>query len=281
MQSCCRTSVVYCPANLSCYWSLDRPAIDPNPRLKQRIESCIKIGVNVVTYATGKELQDKGDTPTLASATDNLLAGRSLELPKLAHGGGSDDAPNAWRNVLRELSDLGLRVETDKKLIAPTLEQLAEYPFVFLHGRSGFKFSDEERESLKTYLNVGGFIFADSICSSPQFTKSFRNEMQLITGQSLKAIPVDHPIWNDRFGYLIEEVTFQKRDSNAKGGFRREKRAPELEAIEIEDQLRVIFSPFDLSCAMENTVFSQCDGYSRQDASRIATNVILYRLLGD
>lgn len=284
MQSCCRTSVVYCPANLSCYWALDRSAIEANPRLKKRIESCIQIGVNVVTYATGKELQDKGETPTLASAAENLLAGRSLALPKLAHGGGSDDAPNAWRNVLREISDLGLRVETDKTLITPNLEQLAEHPFVFLHGRSAFKFTDEEREALKTYLEVGGFIFADSICSSPQFTKSFRKEMQQITGQTLKPINPEHPIWMDpdqRFGYLIDEVTFQTRDPNSKGGFRREQRRPELEAITIDDQFRVIFSPYDISCAMENTTFSQCDGYTRKDASRIATNVILYRLLSD
>ena len=203
-------------------------------------------------------------------------------LPKLAHGGGSDDAPNAWRNILRDVSDLGLRVETEKKLIVPTLDQLAEHPFVFMHGRSSFKFTEEEREALKAWLEVGGFVFADSVCSSPQFTNSFRKEIQSITGQALKPIPPNHPIWTDqRFGYRLDQVTFQQRDPNAKGGFSREQRPPELEAIEIDGQLRVIFSPWDLSCAMENTAFSQCDGYTREDASRIATNVILYRLLSD
>ena len=42
LQACCRTSGVYCPANLSCYWSLNRPGVqlagDANPRLLQRIE---------------------------------------------------------------------------------------------------------------------------------------------------------------------------------------------------------------------------------------------------
>ena len=281
IQSCCRTSVIYCPANLSCYWSLDRPGIDPNPRLKKRIETCIQIGVNVVTYATGKELREKGETPKLAAGSEDLLSGRSLVLPKLAHGGGSDDAPNAWRNILQDVSSLGLRVETDKKLIVPTLDQLAEHPFVFLHGRSSFKFTDEERKALKTWLDVGGFIFADSVCASPQFTNSFRKEIQLITDQQLSPIDRNHPIWTDRFGYPIDQVTFRTRDPNTKGGFREEQRSPELESIEIDGQLRVIFSPWDLSCAMENTAFSQCDGYSRKDASRIATNVILYRLLND
>ena len=83
------------------------------------------------------------------------------------------------------------------------------------------------------------------------------------------------------YGRRIDQVIFQQRDPNAKGGFRRESRPPELESVEIDDQMRVIFSPWDLSCAMENTAFSQCDGYTRQDASLIATHVILYRLLSD
>jgi hypothetical protein len=282
LQSCCRTSVVYCPANLSCYWSLDRKSIDVSPRLQQRIESCVQIGVNVVTYATGRELKDKGDTPTLATRSKDLLAGRTLVLPKLTHGGGDDDAPNAWRNVLENVrASPGLRVETEKRMIAPTVEELAEHPFVFMHGRSDFQFTEAERKALRVYLDAGGFIFADAICSSPEFARAFRREMQLIVGQRLASIPADHPMWRDqRFGSQIESVTLRTRDPNRRDGFRSETTAPQLESITIDDEIRVVFSPYDLSCAMESPI-SQCDGYTREDATRIATNVIMYRLLSD
>ena len=211
-----------------------------------------------------------------------MLTDRVLVFPKLMHDGGADDAPNAWRNVLREVSQSGLRIKLEKKLIMPNLEQLGDYPFVFMHGRSQFSFTAEQREALKNYIDVGGFLFADSICSSKQFTDSFRDEMKAIFGKPLQPISPNHEIWNDqRFGYVISQVTLRTRDSGVVGGFRESNRRPELEGYELDGRLAVIFSPNDLSCALENTAVSQCDGYTHDDAIRIGTNVILYSLLSD
>ncbi len=124
----------------------------------------------MVTYATGRQLREKGDTPTVMEDSTEVLTDRVLVFPKLLHGGGADDAPNAWRNILTEVRQAGLRIKMDKKLIAPQLEVLGDYPFVFMHGRNNFQFTEEQRSALRVYLEVGGFLFADSICSSPQFT---------------------------------------------------------------------------------------------------------------
>ena len=147
-----------------------------------------------------------------------------------------------------------------------------------MHGRNSFSFTEEERLALKTYLEVGGFIFADSICSSKEFTESFREEMANILGQSLKPIPANHPIWNDRnFLFKIDSVTLRRKRGDT-GKFDEVKGPPELEGHTINDRLAVIFSPHDLSCAMESSTVSQCDGYIRDDAERIGVNVLLYRL---
>ena len=282
LQACCRTSVVYCPANLSCYWSLDRPGIEMNARLRTRMESCLKIGVNVVTYATGRKLQDKGDTPKLAGATADILESRSLVLPKLAVGGSSDDAPNAWRNILQDVSSIGLKIELSKKSVLPNIQQLADYPFVFFHGRSRFQLNDQQREALANYLRVGGFVFADSICTSKEFTDSFRREFRKITDSELAPIDPQHRIWIDpALGQPLEQVMLRTRNPGAAGGFQEQMTSPQLEGIEVEGRLAVVFSPYDLSCAMENTAVSQCTGYTRKDASLIATRVILYSLLDD
>jgi hypothetical protein len=287
LQACCRTNVVYCPTNLSCYWALDRPAIEDfakanrNTRLLNRIEYCSRVGVNVVTYATGRKVYDKDATPKLMEEASATLTDRVLVFPKLIHGGGSDDAPNAWRNVLREIQSAGLRIKLDKQLITPDLDSLADYPFVFLHGRNRFQFSNEQRSALKTYLELGGFVFADSICSSPQFTQSFRSEMKTILGQPLSAIDPSAGIWSERFGYKIETVTLRTKDPKSAGGFRKSVRRPELEGWQQNGRWVVVFSPHDLSCALENTAVSQCDGYTKSDAIKIGTNVILYSLLSD
>jgi hypothetical protein len=53
---------------------------------------------------------------------------------------------------------------------------------------------------------------------------------------------------------------------------------PELEGVKIDDRWAVIFSPYDLSCALEKRDTLECRGYIREDAARIGLNVILYSL---
>jgi hypothetical protein len=53
---------------------------------------------------------------------------------------------------------------------------------------------------------------------------------------------------------------------------------PELEGIRMDDRYGVIFSQFDLSCALEKHDSLECRGYTREDAARIGLNVLLYAL---
>jgi hypothetical protein len=53
---------------------------------------------------------------------------------------------------------------------------------------------------------------------------------------------------------------------------------PELEGVKIGNRYGVIFSPLDLSCALEKQDTVECQGYIREDAARIGLNVVLYSL---
>ena len=141
-----------------------------------------------------------------------------------------------------------------------------------------------QREALKLFLKTGhGFLLVDSICSSEAFTKSFRKEIKYITGQELEPIPADHPIWKRElpFTYQIDEVTLRSPDPKVQGGFRLKKTPPLMEGISVNDRLVVVFSPYDLSCALENSRYSQCKGYSREDAEKLIMNILQYRLQTD
>ncbi len=54
--------------------------------------------------------------------------------------------------------------------------------------------------------------------------------------------------------------------------------APQLEAIRIGDRYRVVFSRYDISCALENGTSSSCYGYKVDDAAKIGANILLYAL---
>ncbi|HEV7998935.1 MAG TPA: DUF4159 domain-containing protein, partial [Planctomycetaceae bacterium] len=56
---------------------------------------------------------------------------------------------------------------------------------------------------------------------------------------------------------------------------------PLLEGIEIDGRYCVIYSKYDLSCALERQASVACAGYEHKDAVRIAVNVIRYALLQD
>ena len=53
---------------------------------------------------------------------------------------------------------------------------------------------------------------------------------------------------------------------------------PQLEGIKIDGRWAVIFSPFDISCALESHEAIGCRGYTQEDAARLGLNVLLYSL---
>jgi hypothetical protein len=208
----------------------------------------------------------------------------ALLIPKLTHGGGSDDAPNAVRNLERYLEkQLEIRIDPKPLLIAPDNERLYDYPLMFLHGRRAFRFSASERKALREYLDRGGFVFADAICAQVEFAESFRKEMQTIYPEAKwQRIPADHAIFTSEYrGFELKTVSLrdpQARGEDDKLSARIVKIEPLLEGLEIDGRYAVILSPYDLSCALENSQSLECKGYVRDDAARIGANIVLYAL---
>ncbi|MDP1562857.1 MAG: DUF4159 domain-containing protein [Pirellulaceae bacterium] len=284
IQSCCRTSVIYCPGPLSGFWELNRPKQQEyGDAVRQKINYSVQLGTNILAFATGNELKDKLDRPKLEGderLVKNMI-GRRILVPKLRHRSGFDDAPMALANLLRRVNnDRGVQFETQAEFVDADLESLLDYPLVFVHGRGKFSLSEQEREALKIHLQRGGFIFGDAICGDKPFAESFRQEMQnLIPDTTWEALEKTDYIYTARYGgYDIAQV--QMRLPNAPGaqatGY--VPTDPKLEALRVGDRYRIIFSPFDISCALESGTSSSCYGYSVEDAARIAANVLLYSL---
>lgn len=286
VDACCRTSVVYCPENLSCLWELARQGRDTeySPKVQARIDAALALGQNVLAYATNRELEDKLKPRVVTVDSDVPIGRGTLQIPKLAHTGGSDDAPNALRNMLQvAASKLELPVSAATKLIKPSDPRLLEHPIVFMHGRRDFRFTPEERSGLKAYLERGGFLLADSICASEQFTEAFRREMKaMFPDAALEPLPTDHEMLTPEYrGFDLTTVQLRDplgRDPGDPLRARLVKTAPRLEALTVEGRIAVVFSPFDISCALENHASLECKSYVKEDAARIAVNVLLFAL---
>lgn len=288
LDSCCRTGVVYCPRSLSCYWELAHPyrELEVSPRAKDQIEQVCRIGGNVLAYATNRQLKEKLDKPQLAVGNLNSKTPRgSLTIPKLSHGGGADDAPNALLNLLTVMDkQFQMKVDYERRPpIAANEPKLLDYPLMFAHGRQAFQFTNVERKALKTYLDRGGFLFADAICASEEFANSFRSELlALYPNAKFTRLPAGHPLFTNEFhGFKLDSVQLrdpQFRSDDDPLAAKLVKTTPVLEVLEIDDRIAVVLSPYDLSCALEKGASLECKGYVSADAARIGANIILYAL---
>lgn len=287
LDTCCRTSVVYCPQTLSCFWDVypfERSGAY-SPAAQAQVEAAMRIGLNVVTYATNRELKDKLDRPALAVRSGDRQATRgTLVVPKLSHAGGADEATNALANLLQVVArETEVTVDSRTSLMSPADEALLDHPIAFVHGRRTFRWTAAERQALAAYVQRGGTIVADAICASGPFADAFRQELKAaLPGSQFVRIPVKDLILTNHYGgFDLSRVKL--RDPQARTGddpllAKLIEGPPLLEGIELDGRWAVLFSPYDLSCALENHASLDCKGYVTSDAARIGVNLLLYAL---
>lgn len=283
----CRTTIIYSPVDLACLWQkwMRNDPPERSDALIQRIMRANRIGTNVLAYATGREppvkLNESGQRKKAAPQDINRGL---MEIAQIKHAGGWDTAPKALENLLAGLNQtVGMNASTKRRIVRVELEDLKRFPIAYMHGRYRFSLSNQERTALRDYLSRGAVLFADACCGSEQFDRSFRDLMlQLYPDNPMKRIPLDHEIFSDAVGRKIETLNVRKLvagGANATLQKRTERIPPVLEGIEIDGRLSVIYSKYDISCALENQASLACDGYLEKDAMQLAINIILYAML--
>ena len=193
-------------------------------------------------------------------------------------------SPAALVNLLRIVHDqLDFPVRIERELVSADDKSLPDYPLLFIHGRREFRFSEAERAGLRAYLQHGGVIFGDAICASPAFVEAFEREMLLVLpGSTFQRIPADHPLFTREYrGYALPTVRLRvpgSRRADQPLAADVKSVPPMLEGLKYEGRYVVIFSPVDISCALENHSSMDCKGYIREDAARLGLNIILFGL---
>ena len=285
----CRTAIIYSPEDLGCLWD-KRMVIDPPGRsqdLKTAIARSLRIGVNVVAYVTGREPPNKLDEQKLLDESEDRETLRSiLKIAKLRHTGDWDAAPHAVKKLLQALEKSFGIVSGNRPIKLPASDpSLYRYTLLYMHGQRPFELSQEEIRNVRRYLEHGGVLFVDACCGSPKFDGSFRELMkQMFPDIPLERIPVDHEIFTSGIGHDLKSVRRRAPlNDQGKGILKPVERSgpPFLEGININGRYAVIYSKYDISCALEKQTSLSCIGYVPQDAAKIATNVVLYSVLQD
>jgi hypothetical protein len=271
----CRTVVIYSPKDLSCYWNqMDRTERD---RRNEHIAKATMVGQNIIDYATGRELPaDKLIVREVHTFKDDAPRRGSLRIAKLKHSGDWNIAPLAVPNLMEVLRKppFGFDVAVSQKDLAPNDPNLVYYPLIYFHGRAAASFTPEDMEALRKHLDPGGgTIFADAACGSPGFDAAFRRfAAELFPDKPLVPIPKDDELFTTQVGLDLKDSQYTKA---AGGG----KDYPQLEGVNINGHWSIIYSKYDIGCALERHSGLDCKGYTYESALRIAANIVIYSTL--
>jgi hypothetical protein len=268
----CRTVVIYSPMDLSCYWNqAERSSSNP------AVIKAIKVGQNVIDYATGREMPaDKLTIREVHNFKSDQGKRSALRIAKLMHAGDWNVAPQAIPNLMDALRKPPYRwnVVVAQKDLFPRDPNLIFYPLIYIHGRASLRFGKEDLEALRRHLDPGaGTLFADAACGSAAFDAAFRRfVIELLPNNPLVPIPRDDELYTVKVGADLSDVQYTK---GAGGG----RDYPQLEGVKLNDHWAIIYSKFDIGCALERHTGIECKGYTYESALKIAGNIVVYSTL--
>jgi hypothetical protein len=278
IQMGCKTVLVYSPVALSGYW-------EANDRKSESGRKAFEIAANVIAYATGLEPPKprltgveifRGD-----SEREEIRRG-FLKVAQLEHGGDWKPAPKAMRNLMSEARSAGVDVVLETRDLAPSDPNLFDYRFMYMHGRRPFTITEAERKNLRFLLRNGGMLFADACCGSKAFDASFRTFMEELWSADklkLEPIPLDDPLLGKELnGTAINSVRCRRQGPDGRPEPEYRDVAPALEGVKVNGRWVVVYSRYDIGCALEKHPSGDCLGHNYESAVRLGKAVVQYAL---
>jgi hypothetical protein len=285
VQQGCKTVAIYSPQPLAGFWEDNLK--DERKDVRDRGRIAFALGASVLAYATGLEPpKPKGyEVEIFKDDVQQEVRRGYLQVAQLHYAGADwQPAPKAMRNLMDEMRKVGIDVVLKTEEVRPTSEAVRNYWFTYMHGRQPFTSpSTEELKHLRFRLEHGGLLLADACCGSKAFDESFRKFVEnLFPDKKLKLEPI--PLDDELFGKELNGVTITqvrcRREGPGGQGADTEYRsvAPALEGIKINGRWAVIYSRYDLGCALEKHKSPDCKGHDYPSAVMLGKAAVLYAL---
>ena len=232
----------------------------------------LKLGANITTYCLAEYQYGRFFAHAKVYHQADIKTRDQLVLGQLVHNGDWDPTPHGLPNLLKTIDQsTTLNVQFKRTPVDPEKGDLFSFPVIYMSGQRAFAFSDVAAKRLREYLDNGGTLVVDCAIGSSEFDKSFREQIKKVyADRPLKLLPADHPI--------MSFVNDTKRIQLAPLGkaLLPAINSPQLEAIEIEGVLRVVYSPLSMSAGWEQLPRAYDKGYADSDALKLGVNVMMY-----
>ena len=259
----------------------------PRPKSPAARLSLVLVASGILALAAPRVAHSDGpeDKATGATTKDNAKAPESKTslqpIPDSRHVGGEPDGIVRVANLVyagtkssRCFADHFLiraekesSISTSRRFHAVKLasNDIYDYPLLIMTGEGSFRLSDAERESLRRYIERGGFLLSSAGCSSSQWDRSFRREIAKIFPQhSLTPLDMSHPIF-----HMVYEI----KQLRAAHGTPRP-----LEAVRLGGRVGLIYSQDGLNDTGHTEGCCCCGGNELRNAIEINVNILAYAL---
>ena len=277
LQTGCRTAIIYSPQDLSCHWESNQHDGAARP--------AFLLGANIVAFATGKIPPQPRLTPIEIADNDKEMKDPrrhgAFQVRQLRHGA-KWPAENAMKNLLKHVHEVtGLDVMPRPEMIPfKGFESTTRSSkFFYMHGSGDFSANPKDLEPLHFTLRYGGLLFADACCGDKDFDKAFRKFAQdLFPHEKLVNVPADATGRDYLFSEALngEELSAKNIQCRVKANDRMASMEPYLEGIKINGRWVVLYSKYDIGCALERSTSPNCVGYDPASAFKIATAAVRY-----
>jgi hypothetical protein len=265
-----RAAVIFSPIDMSCGWNADTNPIEGGILFDQN--DSLKLGANIVTYCLAEYQYGRFFDHAKIYHQENIATRDQLVLGQIVHNGDWDPTPHGLPNLLKTIDQsTTLHVQFKRVPVDPAKNDIYSFPILYMTGQRPFEFAPETCKRLREYCDHGGTIIADDAVGSSEFDAAFRKAIrQIYPDHELKALPANHPIYT----FIDDETKVRLAPQAAK--LFGDVVPPQLEAVQIEDKVPVIYSKLSMSAGWEQLPRAYDVGYADQDALKLGVNIFMY-----
>ncbi|MGQ0704005.1 MAG: DUF4159 domain-containing protein [Gemmatimonadales bacterium] len=195
-----------------------------------------------------------------------------LTIGRLHYDGGGDwyANPSSLPNLLKAVGSRSKLVVAPREAVVTLSDpDLWQLPYLYLTGHGNIRFSNAELETLRRYLQQGGFLHADD---NYGMDLSIRRELErLFPDRQLVDVPFDHPIYHLVYEFPQGIPKIHEHDGKPAQGL----------GLFLDGRLAVFYSyQTDLGDGWEDPEVHNDPPDQREAALRMGVNLFLYAVGG-
>ena len=228
----------------------------------------LTVGVQRIS-ATDNEKDKQQSKPPSVVADPKTVGGESnsiIQVANLVYAGTKSSECFSDHFLTRAERESSISTSRRFHTVKLASDEVFHFPLVIMTGEGEFTLLEEERQNLRVYIERGGFLLASAGCSSEDWNRSFRREMQkTFPENSMKQISMDHMVF-----HTVNDIP----KLEAKHG-----EPQPIEGIHFGDRLGVLYSQDGLNDTANSVGCCCCGGNEIVNAEAINVNILVYTLL--